>query len=118
DITVLRDLRDGVDLPAVARDRDEIRRRGKVPVPHVVAEALEMPDALAGARVEREDAVREEIVAVTRDAVEIERRGSGRCEDHRVLLIDGHAGPRIRAAFDRVRIGRPRVVAALAGLRN
>jgi hypothetical protein len=72
DVAELGDLGDRFDETAVAPDGDEIRRGGKVPVPDVVPDALEMPDALAGARIERDDTVREQVVAVTIDAVKIE----------------------------------------------
>src|SRR2546423_283718 len=57
----LRDLRDGVHFHTIALDRDEIRRRGNVPVPDVVADFLKVPEPPAGERVERDDAVGEKI---------------------------------------------------------
>ena len=54
DVAVLGDLRDGLDRAAVAPDSHQGRRGGKVAVPDIVLDALEVPDALAGARVERE----------------------------------------------------------------
>ena len=72
DVAEFRDLRDRIDAAAVPGDGDQIRRGGKVPVPDVVFDALEMPQALAGARVERQDAVGEQVVAVAVDAIEVE----------------------------------------------
>ena len=77
-----------------------------------------MPDAAARPRVEREHAVGEEIVPVPRDAVEIERGRTRRGEDDAELLVDGHAGPRVRAARQFVGVLRPRVVAEFTRLRN
>jgi len=118
DIAELRHLRDRLDRSAVPLHRDEVGRRGKVPVPHVVPDALEMPDALAGAGVERQHAVGEQVIAVAVDAVEIERRRAGGGEHHRVLLVHRDAGPGIRAADERVGVRRPCVVREFAGQRN
>ena len=117
-VTVLGDLRHRRHAAATARDGDEIRRRREIPVPDVVLDALEMPHALAGARVEREHAVGKEVVAVAVHTVEIEGSGSGRGEHHGVRLIDRHARPRVGAAAQLIRLGGPRVVAELARLRN
>ena len=117
-VAVLRDLRDGVDRAAIAAHGHQIRRRGEIPVPDVVPDALEVPDVLARPRVEREHAVGEEVVAVTSDAVEIERRRSRRGKDQAVLHVNGHARPRVGAARELVRVRRPRVVAHLARPRN
>ena len=83
DVSGLRDLRDRVDRAPVARHRDERRRRGEVAVPEVVLHRLEMPDALARPRVEREQRVGEQVVADAVRAVEVERRRAGRGEDDR-----------------------------------
>ena len=82
DVAVLGDLGDGVHLAAVARHGHEARRGREIHVPDVVAYALEMPDALAGPRVECQDAVGVEVVAVTVGSVPVERRRSGCREDH------------------------------------
>src|SRR5262249_2378302 len=111
----LRHLRDGLHRLAVAPDRHEIWRGREVEVPQIVVQALEVPDALAGARVEREHAVGEQVVAGTVRAVKVERRRTGRRESPGVLLIDRDAGPRVRAAGDLPRVLRPGVVAELAG---
>src|SRR5207247_3538010 len=77
-----------------------------------------VPGAPAAPTAEAGDAIGEQVVAVPRDAVEIERRRSGRGEHHRVLRVHGHAGPRVRAAFQLVCVWRPRLVAELTGLRD
>ena len=46
--SVLGRLRDDVALPAVVADRDERRRCGKIPIPDIVLDALEVPHAFAG----------------------------------------------------------------------
>ena len=118
DVAGLRDLRDGVHRPAIARHGHEHRRRGEIPIPEVVLHALEMPDALARPRVEREHGVGEQVVAEPVRAIKVERRRARRGEDHRAFCIDGHAGPRVRAAVDLVRLGQPRLVAEFARMRN
>ena len=50
-IAVLGRLRDGVDRAAVAPERDQAGRRRRIAIPDVVADELEVPDALAGCRV-------------------------------------------------------------------
>ena len=78
---VLGGLRDGVDAAAVARHRHQARRRREVAIPDVVMDRLEVPDALAGRGVEREQRVREQVVAETIGAVEVGGRRSGRHVD-------------------------------------
>src|SRR5206468_3614708 len=97
-VSVFRDLRDRVDLLAVAHDGDEIRRGGEVVVPDVVLDALEVPDAPARAGVEREDAVGKQVIAMAGDTVEIERRRTGGGKHHPELRVEGDAGPGVRAA--------------------
>ena len=72
DVAGLGNLCDGINRPAISRDRYECRRGGKVPVPEIVLHALEMPDALSCACVERQQRVGEEVVAVPIGTVEIE----------------------------------------------
>ena len=77
--------------------------------------ALEVPDALAGPRVEREHAVGEQVVAMAR------RRRRSRTTPIRSrrtpcrLLIDRDARPGIRAAGELVGVLRPGVVAEFPG---
>src|SRR5690606_25254069 len=78
DITLLARLRDDVDLAAVAAQRQQLRRLRKIQIPEVVTDRLEMPEPLAGTRIERDDAVPEEIVAVPIAAVEVVARGARR----------------------------------------
>src|SRR5262249_34696209 len=79
---------------------------------------LKMPDALTGPRVEREDAIGKEIVAVARDAIEIERGRAGCRKYHAELRVDRDTGPRVGATGDLVCLRRPRFVSELAGFRN
>src|SRR5262245_48420834 len=79
---------------------------------------LVMPDAFAGARVERHDRVAEEIVARTIAAVEIEARAAEADERDAALLVDRELAPVVNAAGIPVRVGWPGVVAELAGMRD
>jgi hypothetical protein len=51
------------DGEAVAVNVEQNRRRGDIVVPQVVVDGLEMPDALAGIRLERKHAIRKEILS-------------------------------------------------------
>ena len=91
-------LRDDVDHLAVVLDGEELGRGGGVVVPEIVMDELVMPEALAGAEVEREDAVAEEIGAFAVAAVHVV---SGRAEREiadAALLIDRDFAPGIDAA--------------------
>ena len=79
---------------------------------------LEMPQPLAGPRIEREQAVAEEVVALAIAAVEIVRWRAGRQKHDAVLLVEREIAPRVRAA--RVPEGglRPRFVSVFTGTRN
>ena len=68
---------DRVDVAAVLTHRDELRRRHVVEIPQVVMDRLEVPESLARPRVERDDAVGEEIRAVSIGAVEVVGRRTG-----------------------------------------
>ena len=118
DVPVLGRLRDGVDRLAVAPDRDEARRRGRVAIPDVVAHELEVPDELSRVGVEREQRVRVEVVANAVGAVEIGRRRSRRHVDDAARLVERHARPAVGAAVLAPRVLRPRLVAGLAWMRN
>jgi hypothetical protein len=68
------------DRLAVLGDGHQLGSVGQVVVPQVVVNDLEVPQPLAGARVEREQRVAEQVVARPVAAVEIEPRRSGRDE--------------------------------------
>ena len=114
----LRDLRDGLDALAVARHGHERGRGGKVPIPQVVADGLEMPESLARAGIECEQGVGEQVVTDAVRAVEVRRGGARRGEDDPALLIHGDARPCVGASRDLPRVRRPRVVAVFAGARD
>ena len=113
-----RDLRDGGDTRATARDRHEIRGSGKVTIPEVVVHGLEMPQPLACCGLEREQRVREQIRTSPGATVEIGRRGSGRHVDDPPRRIDTHAAPAVGAPRRPPRTGRPSVVPEFPGVRD
>ena len=103
---------------AVVLHRQQLRRGGIVVVPEIVMHDLEVPQALSRARVEREQAVAEQIVALAIAAVEIVRRRAGRQKDDAVLLVEREIAPRVRAARVPEGILGPRLVSVFTGPRN
>src|SRR6476620_5939210 len=79
---------------------------------------LEMPEAFARPRIEREQTVGEEIGAVSVGAVEIERARAGRKIRDAALGIDGDFTPGVGSPDVAPRVLWPGVVAKLAGMRN
>ena len=115
---VLRRLRDDFARAAAVADRQQLRRLRQVVVPKIVVHELLMPEPAAGARVERDERVREEIVALAIAAEEVVARGAERDEDDAVLFVDGHLAPVVDAAGRRLGALRPRVVTELALVRD
>ena len=114
----LRRLGDRLDRLAVDDDVHQQRRRGHVVVPDVVVHDLVVPLHLAGLQVDRDKAVRIQVVARPFAAVEVTgRRFHGQIGEVRVG-IGRDAGPDAGVAG---RVGRPvqpGVVALLALLRD
>ena len=111
-------LRDDVDALAVVLHGEQLRAGDEVVVPEVVMDGLEVPQALAGARVEREQAVAEQVRADAVGAVEIVGRRAGREVGDAALLVDGDLAPGVGAADVLPGVLRPGVVAELARMRN
>src|SRR5690349_1058914 len=80
--------------------------------------SLEIPDQLAGLGVQRQEAIREEVIAYSLLACEVASRRTGRHVDDAPLLIDSHARPVVRSARVGPSVLRPRLVAFFAGMRN
>ena len=115
---VLGGQRHGVDRLAVVLDGDQLRRRGEVVVPQVVVHDLEVPHALAGARVERDQRVRVEVAADAIGAVVVVGRRAGREVGDAAARVDRDLAPGVGAADVLPGVLRPRLVALLAGMRH
>ena len=105
---------DGLDAPAVHRDRGQHRLGRQVVVPDPVVDDLEVPRPLAVVRVERHEALREEVVAEPLPAV-VDVGGVADGQEHQLArLVDGHPGPHVGGAHVAPRLVLPRLAAELA----
>src|ERR1700722_3792260 len=77
---------------------------------------LKMPKTFAGLCVEREQGVREEVVAHPIGSIEIEDRGPGGNVDDAALFVQGHSGPVIGRTCCLPGIRGPGVVAEFIGM--
>src|SRR6185312_6921006 len=111
-------LRHGLDRFAIVFDREEFRGDWQVVVPEVVVNDLEMPEALAGARVERQQRIAEEVVALAIGTIEVEAWSAERNERDAMFRVDGHFAPTMDAANGLPRVGRPGVVTGFPGVRD
>ena len=114
----LRGSGDRVDLPAVHVDGEQGGRGRQVVVPEAVLHGLEVPDPLAGAGVEADDGLREEVVAEAVSAVVVVARRPDREVDEPPFGVEGHGRPDVRVADSVPGAVLPGVVAELAGLRD
>ena len=89
-----------------------------VVIPDIVMNHLEMPEALAGAGIERKQAIAEQIGALSVGAVEVVFGTADGNVDDAALLIDGEFAPGVCAADRFPGIFRPGVVSEFAGMRN
>ena len=111
-------MRDRVDRFTVFLHRHQHRRRRKITVPDVVVDALKVPDALSGLRIQRKFAVGEQVVANAVSTVKIEGRRTCRYVNYAGFLIERHPGPIVYAAAFLPGIFRPGVVTELARMWN
>lgn len=117
--TGLARLRDARPQLAVDVHVEQHDRAGRVVVPDVVVDFLEVPPVLAGLRVERDDRASEEVVAGPFGAVQVRGCVSGGEVQEPEVRIDRGRLPDGRAAvLPRVVVGRPRVVTDLARAGN
>ena len=116
--TLLRGLRNGFHVFAVAVYGEERGRRREIAVPNVVMNALKVPDFLACFRVQGDQAIGEEVVTNAVSAVKIK---SGRACGHvknSALGIESHARPVVCGPGSFPRPPRPGFVTEFAGVRN
>ena len=85
---------------------------------HVVADDLEVPDALARGRVERDERIGKQIVAQPVGPIEVTRGRPGRHIDEAPRLVERHPGPAVGAAAVLPGALRPRGVPEFARMRN
>ena len=98
--------------------RCQLRRGSRIVVPDIVMHGLEMPQIFAGARIESEQAVGEQIVARAIAAIQFIFGGRDRKIRDAALLVDGDLTPHIHAAHVLVGVLWPRVVPEFALTRN
>src|SRR5882724_78145 len=99
-------------------ERKKLWRAGIVVVPDIVMHHLEMPQALASARVEGQQAIAEEVGAGTVRAVEIVFGAGGGHVDNTALLVERKLSPAIHAANVFPGVFRPGIGTKLAGARD
>src|SRR5262249_15086245 len=116
--SLLGQLYERFDLPAVDRHVDQRRSGWEIVVPYVVVRDLVMPDAFAGFEIDADDGVAEQAAAQAVAAVIIVGGRFHRQIGVSELGIDGYRRP--DAGVAGVLIGRtlPRLRTELAGLGN
>ena len=102
----------------VAAQVDEQRRRLGVVVPDVVVHELEVPEILAGVRIDRDHRRGEQIVAGTVDADAVVVRGAERHVENAALRIERRVAPDVDAGTVLRAVSAPGVVAELARPRH
>src|ERR1019366_7495190 len=81
-------------------------------------DGLEVPQPFAGAGVESEQRIAEEILAMAIRSIEVVAGGSERNVSDAALLVERHLIPVVDAAGGLPRLRGPSLVAELAGVRN
>ena len=109
---------DDVAVAPVLADGRQLRRRAGIQVPEIVVHELEVPQPLAGARVERDDRRAEQVGADPVGAVEVVGGRAERDVGDAARGVDRHLAPVVGAADVLPRVLRPGVVAELAGTRH
>src|SRR5581483_8749612 len=113
DMTGLGNLSHRINKPAVAAHVDKAGRRWEIPVPHIVAHTLEVPDALAGLGLEGKHAIGEQIVADPVRTIKVESCRAGGDKYKPSPLIKAHPRPIVGAANVLPRLLWPGFVAKL-----
>jgi hypothetical protein len=81
----------------VSRDGREIRRRRVIQVPDVMPDILKVPESFTRPNIERDDAVREEIVALSIHANEVGPRCTHGGTDDSPRFVQRHSAPAMSA---------------------
>jgi hypothetical protein len=114
----LRELHDGRNRAALARDVHEDRLRGRIEIPDVMVDELRVPAARARGRIERDERVGVEVGARSIAAVEVVGGRADRQEHQAAGLVHGHGRPDVRAGAALPRVARPGLVEGLARARD
>ena len=115
---MLARLRHRLDRPAIDRDVGQDRCAREVPVPDVVVDELVVPQPLTGLEIHRDEAVGEQVVAVTMPTVIVVGRHLGGEVGDAELLVDAHLTPGSCVTRVSPRLVEPGVVAELVGSGN
>ncbi len=118
DEALLARLGHRLDRAAVDADVGQDRRRRDVVVPEGMVDELEVPLPLAGAQVDADQGLAEEVVAGTVAAVEVVGRGLHGKVGEAQVLVDGHLRPDAGVAVLLGRAAQPRVVPELTRFRD
>ena len=116
--TKLSGLRHHVHILSIVLDGEQFRRDRKIIIPQIVMDQLKVPQPLASARVQREQRIPEQVVALAIRAIKIVASGTQREVSDAALLVDGHLIPVVNAAHRFPGIRRPRVVSEFTGMRD
>ena len=111
-------LSDNIDHLSVVPHRQQLGSGRGIVIPQIVMHRLKMPEPFAGAQIEREQAIAEEIRSHAVRAVPVVGRRSQREVADGALLVDGDLTPGIDAADVFPGVGRPRLIAELPGTRH
>ena len=118
ELAVLGALRDGVDFFSAVGDGEEQRRARQILVEQIVVDHLEVPEALAGGGVERDEGVGEKIFPVALGTIEVGLGRLRRDVNDAAFLVERLARPRHDAGGRLPGVGGPGVVAEFAGAWN
>ena len=115
---MLRRLGDDIDFPSAAPDREQLGGGRQIVVPEIVMDDLPVPESLSGARVQRQEAVPKQVLAVPVRSVEVVSGRPGGNERDSALLVDRHLTPVVHAARGRQRFRGPRIRAKFTPARD
>src|SRR5260370_13806498 len=117
-IARLSDLCHRLHLTTVLPDGYQVGDSGKIMVPEIVPEGLEMPEALARAGIQADDTIGEKVIAFAAAAVKIRRSRTSPDEYQATLFINGTAAPIICRPSVLPGIPFPGLTPEFSGLRD
>ena len=114
----LRRHRYNINHLALVPHCDQLRFGAQVQIPDIVMNDLEVPEPFAGACVQGNDAVTEQVLPRPPAAIVIVCRRAGGEVGDASFLVDRKIRPGVRSAVPLVRIGRPRLIAIFTRQRD